>query len=114
MAQKKARLSKEEQQALNAYIATLKSCMLVDGVLLFGSRAYGKSTKHSDIDVVVVSNHFKKMNFFDRLTLLSLLRKNVAEDIAMDIVGYTPAEFVRIDRESAIMKKAKKFGVWMV
>ena len=113
MAKKKAQLNKHERQALQTYITTLKSRMSVDGVLLFGSRAYGKPTKHSDIDVVVVSNHFKKMDFFDRLSFLSLLRKDVAEDIALDVIGYTPAEFARGERQSAILKKAKNAGVWV-
>ena len=41
------------------------------------------------------------------------MRKDVAEDMAMDVVGYTPKEFSNIEKESAILKKAKKDGVWI-
>ena len=39
----------------------------IDKIIFFGSRASGKPHKDSDIDLIIVSNSFKGMNFFERV-----------------------------------------------
>lgn len=95
------------------YIDALKRAIHVDGVLLFGSYAWGKPTKHSDVDLVVISRDFKRKRFGDRLQWLSHMRDEVTYQIAMDVVGYTPQEFTDIETRSAIMAKAKREGRWI-
>ena len=87
--------------------------MNVEGVLLFGSFAWGKPTKHSDIDLVVISPSFRQKTFTDRLQWLSHMRDERTYQVAMDVVGYTPKEFAEIDQHSAIMAKAKRDGKWL-
>lgn len=50
------------------------------------------------------------MSFIKRLDLLSRLREGSAKKVAMDIFGYTPEEFKTIDKESSIMRQAKREG----
>ncbi len=113
MSQRIPKINKDEQKILNSYFTKLKTKIKLDKVLLFGSKAYGIPDKNSDLDLIVISTDFDGMSFFKRLDLLSLLRKNVAEDVAMDVIGYTPKEFSRLEKESAIAKKAKTKGIWL-
>ncbi len=65
----------------------------------------------SDVDLIIISSDFKKLAFMDRLVLLSKLRKSkLTRSVPMDIIGYTPEEFENIDKESIIMRRAKREG----
>lgn len=99
------------EKIVNHYIANLKDKIDVKGVLLFGSFAYGKPTKHSDVDLIVVSPDFSKIS--DRLIWLSRMRDDITYQIAMDIIGYTPREFNNLEKHSAIGAIAKKKGKWI-
>lgn len=99
------------QKIVDDYICKIASKIKLDGVFLFGSFAYGKPTKHSDIDLAVISPDFKKIQ--DRLFWLTWQRRGTADTLAMDVFGYTPQEFRDIDKESAIMTYAKKHGKWI-
>lgn len=109
----KNKLTIYQKKIVKNYIKVINDKITVNGVLLYGSNAYGKPTKHSDVDLVIISSDFKKQNFFRRIDWLTRQRINVADTIAMDIIGYTPQEFSTIEKESAIMAKAKKDGKWL-
>lgn len=96
---------------INHYLATLQEKIPVEGVLLFGSFAWGKPTKHSDVDLVIISPRFSRIR--DRLQWLSRMRDETTYQISMDVIGYTPKEFSNIEERSAIMAKAKKDGKWL-
>jgi predicted nucleotidyltransferase len=85
------------QKIVDHYISNLKNTINVKGVLLFGSFAYGKPTKHSDVDLIVVSSALNQKSF----------------DNCMDIIGYTPREFNNLEKHSAIGAVAKKKGRWI-
>ncbi|MFH1890416.1 MAG: nucleotidyltransferase domain-containing protein [Candidatus Kuenenbacteria bacterium] len=96
------------------YIKCLQKHIDIDGVLLFGSFAYGNPTKHSDVDLVVISPDFIRKSFDSRLDFLTHLRDKQARQIAMDVIGYTPKEFSQAEKFSAILSQAKKKGKWLV
>lgn len=110
---KKSKLKKEQLAIINNYIEAIGKKIALKGVLLFGSYAYGKPDRSSDVDLVIVSPDFKRKNFFKRIDWLTRERMDIADTIAMDVIGYTPKEFSYIEKESAIMQKAKKDGVWL-
>ena len=98
-----------------AYLSTFPSEVRVDSVFLFGSFARGDQREDSDVDLLILSDDFKEMPFIKRLELLSKLRNHpMTGEVAMDIFGYTPEEFERLENESVIMRQAKKEGrfVW--
>ncbi|OGF42259.1 hypothetical protein A2555_03285 [Candidatus Falkowbacteria bacterium RIFOXYD2_FULL_39_16] len=101
------------QKVINDYIERLEKKIKIKGVLLFGSFAYGHPTKHSDVDLAIISPDFQKKDFWNRVDWLTFMRKNVADTIAMDVFGYTPSEFRDIEKHSAIMAVAKKRGKWI-
>jgi uncharacterized protein len=98
---------------VNHYIDVLQRKIDIEGVLLFGSFAWGRPTKHSDVDLVVISSDFNKKELSNRFQWLSRMRDKLTYQIAMDIVGYTPKEFSDIEKHSAIMAKAKRDGKWL-
>lgn len=99
------------KETIDNYIKNVSEKIKVDGVFLFGSFAYGRPTKHSDVDLIIISPNFKRMK--NRIFWLSKQREGVATSIAMDVFGYTPKEFARAEEESAILTYAKKHGKWL-
>lgn len=98
------------KKTVDRYVRHLAKDIKVSKVLLFGSFAYGTPDKHSDVDLIVVSPDFRGRDFWDRAQWLTLQRRGIATDIAMDVIGYTPSEFRAIEKESAIAGFAKKHG----
>ncbi|PIT93802.1 hypothetical protein COU00_02420 [Candidatus Falkowbacteria bacterium CG10_big_fil_rev_8_21_14_0_10_43_11] len=101
------------KKSVNHYIKKLNDVIQLNGVLLFGSFAYGNPNKHSDIDLVIISPDFKKIKFGERMQWLHEQRDEISDAIPMDLVGYTPEEFRSVAKNSAIMAKAKKEGCWL-
>ncbi len=68
----------------------------VKKVLLFGSRAKGDHHQYSDLDLVVVSNDFKNLDLWERLSVLGMARAGL-RGIPVEILGVTEEEFERGD-----------------
>lgn len=99
------------RKLVSEYIKGFPSDIKIEGVFLFGSYATGKIREDSDVDLVIISPDFKHLEFMERLVLLSKLRKSKStRSVPMDIIGYTPEEFENIDKESIIMRRAKREG----
>lgn len=101
------------QEIISHYIDQLRKTIQVDAVLLFGSFAWGLPTKHSDVDLAIISPDFRDRNFDDRLDFLVKSRDQKSRRVPMDAIGYTPEEFENIEDQSAIMAQAKKKGRWL-
>lgn len=99
------------EKVIQAYLKCFPQNIRVEEVFLFGSYAKGDFSQDSDLDLIIVSPDFKNIGFLKRLEMLSSFRKSkITRTMAMDVIGYTPEEFRNIDRESVIMKRAKKEG----
>lgn len=99
------------KKVISAYLKCFPFGIRVNSVLLFGSHATGKTRENSDIDLVIISPDFKEIDFIKRMEMLSCFRQaEITRSVPMDIIGYTPKEFAEIDKESVIMKQAKKEG----
>ncbi|MBI4652738.1 nucleotidyltransferase domain-containing protein [Candidatus Kuenenbacteria bacterium] len=107
------KIIKFPHKIIDHYISTLEKKIRINGVLLFGSFAWGKPDKHSDVDLVIISPNFYRKNFNKRLDLLTNARDKITFQIAMDVIGYTPKEFQDIEKHSMIMTKAKRDGKWI-
>lgn len=82
------------QPVLKVYLDELKKKIDLQKVILFGSYARGIANEDSDIDLVVLSDDFKKMPFDKRLDLLIDAREHpLTHKFAIDVFGYTPKEF---------------------
>lgn len=69
--------------------------------VLFGSSASGKTTRRSDIDLVIVKE--TKKRFFDRYEEFSEL-DDLFPGKAVDLLIYTPAELERISHRPFIRR----------
>jgi len=72
-----------------------KSNLRVSKIIIFGSHAMGKASKESDIDIVVISEDFRKKDIFKRVNLIkdaeiATIKKFM---IPLDIIMLTPEEF---------------------
>lgn len=77
-------------------------------ILLFGSRANNTANKESDIDVVVVSSHFKNLNFTERMPAILKLIKFPKH---VDLICYTPEEFENLRNKSSLLIEALEYGI---
>jgi len=80
----------------------------VSKMYFFGSRATGKPHKYSDIDLIIVSSKFKRLNFFQRGAKMYdywNLRYPV------DFLCYTPEEFNKLKKQITIVKEAVENGI---
>lgn len=80
----------------------------ISGMYFFGSMASGKIHKYSDIDLIIVSPKFRKLNFFQRGARMYdywNLRMPV------DFLCYSPEEFNKLKKQITIVKEAVENGI---
>jgi hypothetical protein len=65
----------------------------VSAIILFGSRARGDYLRDSDYDILVISEDFEKMEFWDRM---KFLRGFWELDESLEIFPYTKKEFLNL------------------
>ena len=82
----------ELERRIARYLALVRQHIGIDKAILFGSYAYGQPHDFSDVDVIIISEHFCDVPYIHRLEQLSLLAwESEAGDI--EALGYTPEEF---------------------
>lgn len=67
----------------------------VSRIIVFGSQAKGTATEESDIDIIIVSEDFKRKNIFKRADMtkdaeIRTIRKFM---VPLDIITLTPEEY---------------------
>ncbi len=81
----------EIKEIINRYKAVLSILGVnAESALLYGSYAKGNPHEDSDIDLVVVSRDFRKMNLRKRLEVLGIAAARIMQPI--EAKGYTPEE----------------------
>ena len=59
-------------------------------ILLYGSQAEGTAQEGSDVDLIVISDDWKKYSYRQRLELLGIAAARILEPVQAQ--GFTPAE----------------------
>jgi hypothetical protein len=95
------------EEMLDEYREELEKSITVQKIILYGSRARGDALKSSDIDLIVVSDDFKDMDFVKRLEFLELSWKY---PIPLEALGYTTEEFEEMSRQICIVAEANRYG----
>ncbi len=72
-------------------------------VIMFGSRVVGKASDDSDIDLIIISEKFETVH---KLRRMSQVLKLINFEKHLDILCYTPDEFERAKKTSAIVQNA--------
>jgi len=98
---------------LKNYLPRIKEIFNPKEIWLWGSRASGQAGPYSDIDLIVVSDRFKRIRFIKRrstfLKKSGLLYDQKAE--VVDALCYTPEEFERKKNDWGIVSEALKKGI---
>ncbi|MBI5873240.1 MAG: nucleotidyltransferase domain-containing protein [Candidatus Omnitrophica bacterium] len=80
----------------------------VERAILYGSFARGRQREDSDIDLVIISRDFQKMDLRERLELLGIASVRIMRPI--EARGYTPQE-MRVVSPRSFLKEVLEAGV---
>ena len=100
--------NKSLKSELKIFLQELSKDYPVQKLILFGSRAKGKATVDSDVDLIIVSSKFKNKKRLDRSPPL-YLKWNLKYPV--DFLCYTPEEFKRKKKQIGIVQEAIKEGI---
>ncbi len=93
---------------LKKFTENLKADYPDERVILFGSRATGRVGPDSDVDLIIVSERFRRMNFIKRAArMYDYWNLNYP----VDFLCYTPAEFRNLRKKVSIVSHAIKEGI---
>jgi predicted nucleotidyltransferase len=94
---------KQIKKVIKTYLVDLSKKIKIEKVILFGSALEEKVAEDSDIDLLILSPSFAKMDINKRFDLLYTSRtKLVTQNVAMDIFGLTPKEYNRASALSIV------------
>ena len=94
---------KQIEKVIKTYLAELSEKIKIEKAILFGSARYGKVDKNKDIDLLILSPSFAKMDGNRRFDLLYTARKSqVTQSVSMDIFGLTPKEYASANSLSIV------------
>ncbi len=97
------------KEIIAEYTQTLKTLGVnVERVILYGSYALGNQREDSDIDLVVISKDFRKMNLRERLEVLGIAAARIMKPV--EAKGYTPQE-LEATGEASFLKEILGVGV---
>jgi len=102
---------KKSINVVKNFVKRLSENFEIYRVIFFGSRALGKSNKDSDIDLLIVSDDFKNLDFFQRG---AKMYDYWDSDYPVDFLCYTVEEFERLSRMITIVREANDNGVVIV
>lgn len=98
------------QDALNRYLQNLKRRVKVSSALVFGSLAEGRADPN-DIDLMILSEDFKKLDTDERLKIL--YRSSVGFPYDLHLFGVTPEELEKSSPLTGLgaIKKSKTINL---
>jgi predicted nucleotidyltransferase len=82
----------EASVKIERFTGLLKRKIELERVILFGSQVRGKQKRWSDIDLAVISDYFRTMDFHERLVFLGMLAWQ-AKATEIEALGYTVDEY---------------------
>ena len=84
-------------------------------IILFGSRALGRELKESDIDLIVVTDSFRNLEFVNRpaIVLRILRAARIRVPVGLDLLCYTREEFERKKHEIGTVAEALSYGIML-
>lgn len=97
------------EEIINKYKEMLEKLGVNSGrAILYGSFAKGNPREDSDIDLIIVSEDFRRMNLRKRLEILGIAAARIMEPV--EAKGYTPEEIGRFSR-SSFLEEVLKVGI---
>jgi predicted nucleotidyltransferase len=95
-------------EGIKKFIRRINKDFQINKIIFFGSRTTNKYNKDSDIDLIIVSDDFEGLDFFERVSKMY----NYWElDYPVDFLCYTLNEFTNLKKRISIIKYAIKKGI---
>mgnify|MGYP001607414056 CR=1 FL=1 len=95
-------------EGLKKFVKRVNKDFKIEKIIFFGSRTTNKYIKDSDIDLILVSNDFEGLDFFERA---SKMYDYWILDYPVDFLCYTIAEFTNLRKRISIINYALKKGI---
>jgi len=83
----------------------------VKKIILYGSHASDKADKHSDIDIIVISQYFKGMNVLQRGETFGKILADIKMIAPIEPLGLTENEFNKKGSGTFIGNEVKAKGI---
>ncbi|MCH7568185.1 MAG: nucleotidyltransferase domain-containing protein [Nanoarchaeota archaeon] len=99
---------KEFIKVIENFVTKLSKDFDIKRVIFFGSRVSGKARKDSDVDLIIVSNDFEGMSFFERG---ARMYDYWTEEIPVDFLCFTEKEFNKLKKRISIVSGAITSGL---
>ena len=96
------------REKLKIFKKDLNKNIPISKMYFFGSMVSGMPHKDSDIDLIIVSPKFKKLDFFKRGAKMYDYWKL---RYPVDFICYTPKEFNKLKKQPSIVKEAIENGI---
>ena len=93
---------------LNRFSQAISKDYPLQKMILFGSQITGRATESSDVDLILVSEKFKKKRWLKRSPPLYL---KWHLNYPVDFLCYTPAEFERLRKRVSLVREAVEKGM---
>lgn len=106
MDQRKAKIKKD----VLMFLRQIKE-LNIETVIIFGSRVRGDYLKHSDLDIIMVSEDFSIIPFIDRSNVIYKYYDAWKGEGSLEVICYTPEEFERKKAQIGMVKDAVKGGI---
>ncbi|MDY6839818.1 MAG: nucleotidyltransferase domain-containing protein [Thermodesulfobacteriota bacterium] len=108
MALSEARLD----EIVRGFVSRLSSEMPVEGVILFGSYAYGNPEEHSDIDLAIISDWFQGKTRIENMQHLSRIAARY--NSLIEAYPFTAEEYRNLDHRTllaSIVKHGRRYAI---
>ncbi|HLD05280.1 MAG TPA: nucleotidyltransferase domain-containing protein [Candidatus Nanoarchaeia archaeon] len=96
------------QEELASFKHKLVKDMPLKKMILFGSRAQGKTGRDTDVDLIIVSEAFSDLDFFQRGVKMY---RYWDLSYPVDFLCYTPIEFDQLKQRLSIVHEAVREGI---
>ena len=99
---------KKSLKIVQEFAEKLSRDFFVKKIIFFGSRAVGRARRDSDIDLIIVSDDFEGMDFFERVYKMYEYWET---SVPVDFLCYTSKEFERLRKRISIVREALENGI---
>lgn len=93
---------------INTFLKKVDKDFKIKKAIFFGSSAIGNANKDSDIDLIIISDNFEGLDFFERV---SKMYDYWNLNIPVDFLCYTEKEFNKLKKAVSIVSHALKNGM---
>ena len=101
-------MEKHVQKIAREYVKRLGRDLFIEQAFLTGSWARGSYLEDSDVDLIIISDDFKRMELPERLVYL---QRSWKDRLPLEAFGYTTGEFRRLKMNSSYVNDAVQHGI---